>query len=47
MVRLTLEEKIELSDLVLSKRRNLIKRNRKETKKSMRLLLINNKLGEI
>lgn len=42
---LSLEEKIQLSDLLLSKRRELIKRNKgKETNKSIRLLKLQEKI---
>jgi len=46
-MKYTLEEKMELNDLTLAKRRQLMKRNKgKETVKSLRLLKIAQKLGE-
>ena len=44
-MNLILEDKIQLSDLLLSKRRNILRRNKgKETPKSIRLLKIQQKL---
>jgi hypothetical protein len=44
MKHLNLEDKMRLSDLILSKRRKLLKRNKKETKMSTELLKLQHKI---
>ena len=45
-MKLNLEEILELSNLLLSKRRTLLHRNQKETPKSIRLLKLQQKISQ-